>query len=58
MHVIGVCLLVMLGPLGAEASAAERPLAMKDLPASVQATIKAETAGYTLKNFSESPNVA
>jgi hypothetical protein len=45
--------LIMLGVATVSVSAAERPIVLKDLPAPVQATIKAETSGSTIKSLSK-----
>ena len=50
MRTISFCLLVVLTSVCARA--AEKPVLMKDLPAAVQATVKAETAGATIKGIS------
>ena len=50
MRVIRCCLVILLG--SGAAWAAERPVQMKDLPSPVQATVKSETAGATVKGIS------
>ena len=50
MRIIRYCLVIVLSA-GAGA-AAERAVPMKDLPPAVQATVKAETAGATVKGIS------
>ena len=50
MRAIGCCLAFTL--VAVPAMAAERPVQMKDLPPPVQATVKAETAGATVKGIS------
>ncbi len=51
MRSVRLCLLMFLTSVSA--SAAEVPILMKDLPAAVQATVKAETAGATIKGISK-----
>jgi hypothetical protein len=50
MRIIGCCALVVVG--SGAAWAAERPVLMKDLPPPVRVTVKAETAGATIKGIS------
>jgi len=50
MRIIPCCLAILLG--SGAAWAAERPVQMKDLPSPVQATVRAETAGATVKGIS------
>jgi hypothetical protein len=52
MRRIRLCL-IMLGAATVGVSAAEGPVVLKDLPAPVQATVKAETAGSTIKGLSK-----
>jgi hypothetical protein len=47
------CLVVLLVFATSGVSAAEHPVALKDLPAPVQATVKAETAGSTINGLSK-----